>query len=432
MLAGFGKVEITPPLCIPYLSFSPRQTPFAGVHDPLHARALVLTEGEVSLAMLAVEALGFSNDVLGPDRNFTQEVRERVARRTGIPPAQILLASSHIHSAPQTTNLARLLDFPEAGPWLETLMEQLVSAVALAHRSLRPAELRAGIGTAPGIAYNRRRHLAADAPVDDSLAALWIRGEGWCGCLTNFACHPVTVQVNPLVSADYVGAACHLVEEVLDTEACLFLQGACGDLDPVRGTTDFADVRRYGQMLGGQLLHLLARLDAPDWPPLAPGLAVHSRIVTLPGYQYPPEEPYAADVDRLTTALAEAGETERPGIAAALQVARDRLAMVRRGSVPVPAEVQALRLGDTVAVVSVPGELFCRLGLEIKRRSPAPITLVSGYTNGYEGYFPTAAAFSEGGYEPSVGPWCRVGPTAGELLVETAVSLLQELWGNIR
>ena len=224
----------------------------------------------------------------------------------------------------------------------------------------------------------------------------------WCGCLTSL--HPFFVPVGPLVSADYVGAACHLVEEVLDTEACLFLQGACGDLDPVRGTTDFADVRRYGQMLGGQLLHLLARLDAPDWPPLAPGLAVHSRIVTLPGYQYPPEEPYAADVDRLTTALAEAGETERPGIAAALQVARDRLAMVRRGSVPVPAEVQALRLGDTVAVVSVPGELFCRLGLEIKRRSPAPITLVSGYTNGYEGYFPTAAAFSEGGYEPSVGP----------------------------
>jgi hypothetical protein len=53
---------------------------------------------------------------------------------------------------------------------------------------------------------------------------------------------------------------------------------------------------------------------------------------------------------------------------------------------------------------------------------------VSAYTNGYEGYFPAAAAFEEGGYEPSLGPWCRVGPGAGEMLVETAVALLDELW----
>ncbi len=440
MLAGFGKVDITPPLCIPYLSFAPRQTPFDGVHDPLHARALVLAEGDARLAIIAADALGYSNDVLGPGRHFTNEVRAKVARRTGIPPACVMLATDHVHSTPQTTHLAPLLDFPEAGPWLETLMEQLASAAVLAAGALRPAEVRAGAGSVPGLAHNRRAPIAADAPVDDSLAGLLIRGEGWRGCLMNAACHPVAVQVNPLVSADYPGAACALMERVLGADACLFLQGACGDLNPVRDTSNFDDVERYGLMLAGQALHLMARLDAPDTPPQPPVLAAAHRLVELPPYALPDQPDrsnrsslsyisYSEETTRLEAALAAAATTEeRARIAPALRVAQDRLAMIRRGPVSVQAEVQALRIGN-VGIVSVPGELFCRLGMEIKRRSPAPFTLVSAYTNGYDGYFPTEAAYAEGGYEPSLGPWCRVGPGAGERLVDTAVAALEQLWG---
>lgn len=430
MQAGFAKVDITPPLCIPYLSFAPRQTPFEGVHDPLHARALVLAEGERRLALITADSLGYSNDVLGPGRHFTNEVRQRVAKRTDIPPECVMLATNHVHSTPQTTHLDRLLDFPEAGPWLETLMEQLASAVIEARRTLRPAELHAGWGSAPGITRNRRSHLAAEAPVDDSLGGLLVRGENWRGCLIHFAGHPVTVQVNPLVSADYPGVACRLIEQVLSAEACLFLQGACGDLNPVRNTSNFEDVARYGWMLGGQALHLMALLDAPNHPALKPMLAAKSRTVTLPPYEYPPEAPYAAEVAKQEAALASARNAEEAQRAArALRVARDRLRLIQRGPVPVEAEVQAFRIGE-LAIAAVPGELFCALGMAIKQRSPAPITFVSAYTNGYVGYLPTRAAFSEGGYETSVGPWCLVGPGAGELLVDTAVELLTELWSS--
>ncbi|MBI3911312.1 MAG: neutral/alkaline non-lysosomal ceramidase N-terminal domain-containing protein [Armatimonadetes bacterium] len=429
MLAGFSRVDITPPMCIPYLSYVPRQTPFEGVHDPLHARALVLAEGDARLVIISADSLGYSNDVLGPDRHFTEEVRARVARRTGISPECVMLATNHVHSTPQTTNVAHLLDFAEAGPWLETLMEQLASAAVRAHHALRPAELRAGLGAAPGIAHNRRCAIAASAPVDDALAGLLVQGEGWRGCLINFTCHPVTVQVNPLVSADYPGAACAVVERVLGAEACVFLQGACGDLNPIRDTSDFEDVERYGLMLGGQALYLMACLSALE--PLAPVLRARSRSVELPPYEYPPEEqPFADEVAKQEEALAKAATREEYARAyGALRVARDRLQMIRRGPVPVLAEVQALRIGD-VGIVSVPGELFCALGLEIKRRSPAPLTMVSAYTNGYEGYFPTAAAYEEGGYETSIAPWCRVGPQAGALLVDTAVALLRELWAE--
>src|SRR5207244_2570089 len=47
--------------------------------------------------------------------------------------------------------------------------------------------------------------------------------------LTHFACHPVTVQVQPLVSADFPGVLTSLVERAAPgCEQCLFLQGAAG------------------------------------------------------------------------------------------------------------------------------------------------------------------------------------------------------------
>src|SRR6185312_8720565 len=99
---GFGRVDITPPLHIPYLSYLPRQTPFQGVHDPLFARAMVADNGETRLAIVTVDALGLSTDVLGPGRDFVAETRARIERRAGVPTEHVLLAASHAHSTPQT------------------------------------------------------------------------------------------------------------------------------------------------------------------------------------------------------------------------------------------------------------------------------------------------------------------------------------------
>jgi hypothetical protein len=46
-------------------------------------------------------------------------------------------------------------------------------------------------------------------------------------------------------------------------------------------------------------------------------------------------------------------------------------------------------------------ELFSEIATNIRNRSPFPQTFYFGYTNGWFGYLPTAAAFAEGGYEPT-------------------------------
>ncbi|MDP6125350.1 MAG: hypothetical protein QGH20_06325 [Candidatus Latescibacteria bacterium] len=42
---GTAKVDITPPITMPYLGFVPRQAQFGGVHDRLYARTVVADDG---------------------------------------------------------------------------------------------------------------------------------------------------------------------------------------------------------------------------------------------------------------------------------------------------------------------------------------------------------------------------------------------------
>ncbi|MGH2369433.1 MAG: neutral/alkaline non-lysosomal ceramidase N-terminal domain-containing protein [Chloroflexota bacterium] len=463
LVIGLGKVDVTPPLDIPYLSYYPRQTPFEGVHDRLYARALaaelVGDDGAARrpaerAAIVAVDSLGFSRTVLGPGRDFIAEVRARIAQRTGIPAANVLIAATHAHSTPQTTDLAPLVEqVPAAAGWLERLIDQLAAAVAVAWTRRAPAELRGATGLAPGIAWCRRiitrdgrivrfQHRPADAealkePRDDRVPVLLVSGPAgrtgatgatWRGALMGFTCHPTTVQVRPLVSADYPGVACAIVERELEADACLFLQGACGNVGPIRATTDFQDVAVYGRSLAGEALRALSLLEARDAPPMRPALAIGSEMVEVERRPLPHRATLERKAAGLAGRIAQAttDEARREAIAAYRRVA-EPLRLTQLGEAPVRIEVQALRLGEAL-IIACEGELFVEFGNRIKDASPARITFVAAYSNGYEGYLPTPETFDEGGYEASVGPWTRVWRAGGERVTERAIALAHRVW----
>lgn len=440
---GSSRVEITPPLTIPYLGYEPRHAFFLGVHDPLYVRALAIGDGKatdgVDVIILAIDSLGFSNALLGPTRNFTNEVRMRIHALTGIPPAHVMLASSHAHSTPETANLRRLLDTPAAGPWLETLIDQLASAAVMAFHHRQPSTLKAGSGEVIGLAHNRRDRYRATkgkvepGPTDPQVSVLVAESikEDHMIILSNFACHPVTVQVQPYVSADFPGAAMSFVENALPT--CinsLFLQGACADQNPIRNTSDFNDVKLYGWMLGGEIIKTTGRMCAPDYPLLPATIAVRTDTVELATRTLPPRAQLEQEYLEATGQLAYATSKEEQATWQRKQrLAQEALVLMDLGSVPIPAEVQVMRVGD-VAFVSMPGELFVELGLSIKQQSPAAHTFIVGYANDWIGYLTTPQAWEEGGYEVSLGPWTRVGRDGGQQLVDKAVELLNLLWSE--
>ena len=88
------------------------------------------------------------------------------------------------------------------------------------------------------------------------------------------------------------------------------------------------------------------------------------------------------------------------------------------------AEIQAIALGDSCAILSLPGEIFTELGMYIKSRSPYPFTIVEELANVSVDYIPDMKAFIEGNYEPVSS---RCAPGSGELLAKKAIEMLWEL-----
>ncbi|NPV09786.1 MAG: hypothetical protein HPY83_17730 [Anaerolineae bacterium] len=438
---GSAAVDITPPLSIPHLGFLPRQGRFTGVNDPLLARAFVFQEGGERIALLCADSLGFGNHILGPGRHFTDELRARVSDRCGLVPGALMLSTTHAHSTPETLGITRLLDAPAAGPWLEVLLDQLASAVEMACGDLRPCRLKVGRGQVLGVARNRRpsargltlEEQVARGKLDPELQVLVCQDEEGQArqVLLNFQCHPVTMQVQPLISADYPGVATGLVQRSLPgCKTCGFVQGAAGNLNPLRGDSrDYRDVILYGTMVAGEALKVAARLLGDDGSASRTGtIAWASERVSLP--PRPPVD-RAEWEGKLREAQAReraaASDRERREAAQEARRAREALDVCDYYDGPQEAEVQVLRLGD-LAIASNPGEMFTQWGLKIKRESAAPHTFVAELTNGWVGYLLDPGGFEEGGYEASPGPWTQVGEEAGAILSQAAIRLIARLW----
>ena len=211
---------------------------------------------------------------------------------------------------------------------------------------------------------------------------------------------------------------------------CLFLQGATGNINPLLMGWDWTHLARLGLPLGAEAVRVYWDA-APGAEPATGGMAVASSRLQLP-----PLLPSSIDEGRETVAMLER-ERERlsgEGDEGALWWAERRLERARRGldavqgGTPVPpveAELMALRLSDSIGVVTAPGEIFTEIGQSIVARSPFAQTLYATYANGTIQYVPTRAAYAEGGYE--VTHACQVAPEAGEQIEEESVRLLRSI-----
>lgn len=438
--AGAASADITPPVGGMMDGYGGRLQPSQGVHDPLFARALVLDYGGEGAAAIVVL------DLLGIHPWMAAELRHRANERLGIPENTILLSATHDHAAPVglRSGMYSRLDEPLA----EKIVAACLDALTRAWESRRPATLKIGAIDVPGVAMNRRD---PDGPVDSLLRVLLLDGEDApIASLMNFACHATVLSgANLLLSAEFPGVACRIVEAATGAPT-VYLQGACGNVNPVWIRQDFASVERAGQRVAGAALGVIADLRAaggglrghnirwdefPETPVIgrivAPHLRVVRREIDLPLREFASDEKYTARIDAARaeaeanpaasparrTAMAQLSRYEGERWAAAWS-RRDGEAGTRR------TEVQALSLGDGVALVALPGEFFVETAAMIREEANVEHLLVAGYANDYVGYVVPEHAFAEGGYE------CGVTFFTGEaesIIRTVSVELLREV-----
>ena len=119
-------------------------------------------------------------------------------------------------------------------------------------------------------------------------------------------------------------------------------------------------------------------------------------------------------------------KSPEPGFLAKVQAFKV-LDVVAQNGHPWDVEVQVIALGDEVAWVSLPGEIFVELGLAIKQDSPFPHTVIAELANGSIGYIPSRRAYAQGNYEV-VSARCAAG--SGEKLVDAVLRLLRSTYAE--
>ena len=91
---------------------------------------------------------------------------------------------------------------------------------------------------------------------------------------------------------------------------------------------------------------------------------------------------------------------------------------------PLDVEVQVITLGNDLAWVALPGEVFVEIGLAIKRGSPFRVTMIHELGYDWIRYVPDRKGSQEGSYEAIN---TRCGPGGGEVLIDAAIRCLLKL-----
>ena len=434
LVAGAAKAIITPYVGAWMAGFAGRDHGCEGVHDDLHARAIVLRAGETAVGLVGCDLIGLSPDSVA-------RIRERVEAASGIAADHVMVSCTHTHSGPTVGPLRH----PGLDVELVHVIErQIAGAVIAASRSMAEASMGVGKGTT-SIGVNRRERQADGSMrlgknptglIDPEIGVLRVNdadGRALAIAATH-SCHPVVLGgSNYWISADWPGQLCALVESVYAGAVCPCYQGTCGNInsDPVGRTFD--DARRLGITAGSEVLRVAESIEtAADV-----GLAVKHVVVDAPLAGLPPADEARALLTKreaeLDRQLAEGKLSQvRHDYDLAVLWARDVLREHEKGELREtrPLELQALRLGDAL-LITTPGETFVEIGLAVKAASPLPHTFVLGYTNGNIGYIQTAKAFDEGGYEvDSAYKFYGIynfAPGVEQVVTEAGVAMAQEM-----
>jgi hypothetical protein len=329
-------------------------------------------------------------------------IRE-IGTKAGVPAANVIISSTHTHSG-GTAGIG-----PDNIPSDAQIQAAIVKAVCDAKAAARPA--RVGYGRRSlDLNVNRDNYneyqeweQAANwtAPADKDLTVVTFLDEDDVpiAVYMNYGMHPVNFFMSGVVSADFPGDACALIEKVFgEKTVAVFSQGASGDVNPALAYTDV--FRETEQVKGVPRPHRATRgsLDLSTRAVPADQAAVHRAMVDRKD-EYVRMLGNAVGFKALEIMLYDTQYEENPVIRGAETViavpGRRRLDNTGRENYDPgyePADdvhigVGLVRLGD-IALVSVSGEIYTEIGYRLKHELPASklvvVTLADGpFESGY-------------------------------------------------
>lgn len=425
--------------------------PATHVHDELHARCLVLDDGETKLAIVVC-------DLLGLHRSVSVEARRLIEAETGIPAANVLISGTHTHSAVNAmgTNPRTFSSDMELSDYQRFVARRVADGVRRALNLLRPAQIAFGTVDAPEHVFNRRWIMKEGTappspfgkidkvkmnpsggspdlvepagPTDPTISFIALREpEGrLISVLSAYSLHYVGGVGSGHVSADYYGIYCEALKKLQPGAeedppfVAMMANGTSGDINNVNFRQPRARKAPYEQMtyvaedVAGKVNGALAGLTWSDSAPLAARyreLDVKWRTIEpeLIGWAKQTEATAPRIQGKASLPLSYAGRVQR----------------LAEASPETKLPVQALRIGD-ICIGTSPCETFVETGVEFRERSPFKKSFMVELAHGYYGYMPTPRHFELGGYETWPGT-NNLEPQAAVKLLDAVLEMAAEL-----
>lgn len=398
-----------------------------GTHDPLEVNAIILKNETTPIAIVAIDALFIPDDIVANSRT-------KISQQIPLPAQNMIFSASHTHHGGPIVDVFLSERDPAYCAYVE---EKIVECVISAWNNLSKVKIGFAEGEQEGIAFNRRFYMkdgtvvthpgwrnpqivAPAGPVDPQVLAMFITKEDgtMLGAVINYALHG-TVFSGSLYSADYI----HYLRDFLRKQwgqqvPIAFLNGACGDVTQVNNLREDEQgefgpewSKRIGETLACKVYQLYLWTKYQDTAIIA--TATENIPIAI------------RDIDENVYQVSSGlGSSQDEIYQRELQLLKE-IKEKKGGFVNV--EITVFRI-DNLAIVCNPTELFCRLGLDIKKSSPAKFTMIAELSNGYSGYCPTPEAFEEGGYEIRTARSSFLEPTAGIKIVQASRKLLAQVF----
>ncbi len=414
--AGFGRVDITPNMGVSIPGYYNVRLG-AGVLDPLLATAVAFDDGEK-------RAIVFSIDTIGVNQHYCAAARKAIHDACEIDEGAIFLHATHIHTGGFVNGSDVPADKFEIDEYGNFIIKRLCDAARLALNDLAPAKMSYTRGRVEDVAFVRRFRMKdgsvmtnpgwlttkADHSLgtpDEESQLLIIKREGKPEIgIVNFQVHPDMIG-GEYFTADFPGFVRRTYEKNIPNSLCMYINGTQGDTNHVDIRQDPEKECAHGYeraaYSGKKIAYsVLANYDLAK-EVSGEKIAYARKTITVKYNKGKPEEIEPAL--KLAALYREKGSESAalPDVEPLMrrvEMVAEACRIERMMSRPDDKEliVTALSVGDVV-FAGFPGEPFTDVGRAVKKNSKFALTMPLCCANGYEGYYPTAQAFSEGGYE---------------------------------
>jgi hypothetical protein len=386
--AAFRNISPNMPVLVSGGTGAP--SPASIKNGELTTRALVITKGDVKIAIVSIDNLGIPKVVGDRIRALVPQIKAE----------NIVIGATHTHSAPDVYGFA-----DEKGnsgtdlKYIDMLVTKTAEAINEAYKNAKPAYLKVAVGEAKGkIAYNYYAPKLYD-PRAGVMQFISAKNGKTIATLVNYATHPEIIGSDRnICTPDLVGPLYAKIEAETGGMA-IFMNSAQGGMvtadnrrENGKEANDWNECIRIGELLATESLRIIADADLQK----DPQIFITSSEVKLP---------VESDLMKFI-----------------LKHALLKYDMNKNGEAVT--RMNLLNIG-TAQVITIPGEALPNIGFYLKRNMNTNNPFLFGLTNDAFGYIITKEDFN-GFKRYKYICETSLGEKTAEIIEDTALELVKK------